>query len=215
MGCFICIHKIAANLLFFDFGTFKRKRNNLFVALLNLHFVKIEGFGVYSCRCSRFKAPELHAEVFKAFAQLICRKHSVRPALTRITADKNFSAQICSRSDNYRLYLIFASGMRNNSAHFSVANLYINYFRLLDLQIFRFFKTFFHFEMITSAVNLRTQRMYRRAFAAVKHFRLNKRRIGSLSHFAAESVNLADKMPLCRSAYTRIARKISDCVKTY
>ena len=52
--------------------------------------------------------------------------------------------------------------------------------------------------------------MHRRAFAAVEHAVLNARRIGCMPHFAAEGINLAYEMTLCRAADGGITGQIAD-----
>ena len=84
---------------------------------------------------------------------------------------------------------------------YAVIRVYIGNFALLDIKIFLQLDRVLHIPAVGAAIDLRTQRMHRRALAEVQHTALQRIFIRSLTHFAAERINLPYKVTLCRAAY--------------
>ena len=69
-----------------------------------------------------------------------------------------------------------------------------------------------HVFAVAAAVNLRAQRMHGWTLAAVQNPALQRIRVGSLSHFAAECVNLPHKVTFGSTADGRVAGHVADPV---
>ena len=86
---------------------------------------------------------------------------------------------------------------------------------LLDAQMLLPLQGLLHDLLIAPSVGLRAQRVYGRALAAVEHSVLDAGAVCGLRHFAAQRVQLPDKMSLARPADGRVAGHIAHAVQIH
>jgi len=72
-----------------------------------------------------------------------------------------------------------------------------------------------HHARVLVAVDLRAQRVHRRAFTKVQHAALQRAFVRRFAHFAAERVHFAHKVALCCAADARVARAVAHSVHVY
>ena len=84
---------------------------------------------------------------------------------------------------------------------------------LHEKQVFLLLQNVLHIRSVFNSVGLRTQRMHRRALAAVEHTVLNAGRIRRPGHLSAQCIDLSNEVSLGRAADGRIARHIAYSVQ--
>ena len=125
------------------------------------------------------------------------------------------AVQICAGGNYGGGNGVLWSQRSDNTGHSAVFGLDLCDLCLLDLQQGCFFADLFHVVVVANAVCLYPQAVDSRPFAAVQHTALEKAGISSLSHFAAQSVNLPHQMPFCRAADRRVAGHVGDLIQRY
>lgn len=79
-------------------------------------------------------------------------------------------------------------------------------------KILRFFKSAFHRELVCLLVRLRSRRVNRRPFCLIQHAELDCRLVNDETHLSAEGVNLANHLPLGKTADCRIAGHLGNVI---
>ena len=121
-------------------------------------------------------------------------------------ADDNVGIEIYSRRNDDSRRVIYASESSFDADNDPSARQYLARFALKDRYVLFVFDNVFHRMMVRYLIRLSSQRVNGRSFPEIEHTKLQGSSVGVESHFSAESVDLANKMPFCRSAYRRIAR---------
>ena len=105
--------------------------------------------------------------------------------------------------------------MRRDGADAPVLDADIDDLCLLDAEILLQFKRVLHHFLIPPPVGLRAKRVHRRPLAAVEHTVLYAGFVRRARHLAAQSVQLADKMPLAGAADGGVAGHVADAVHVH
>ena len=105
--------------------------------------------------------------------------------------------------------------MRRDGADAPVLDADIDDLCLLDAEILLQFKRVLHHFLIPPPVGLRAQRVHRRPLAAVEHTVLYAGFVRRARHLAAQSVQLADEMPLAGAADGGVAGHVADAVHVH
>ena len=163
----VCVGHIAERTVFTGCLCLEGKGHDRVVAALRLHFGKIKAVRVYARRRAGFKAAQLDAERLQALGKAVRRECPVRTALTLVIADHNLALQVRARADDDRACAVERPQMRPYCADCAVLCEHLGDFSLLEVEIFLRLEPLFHLAVIAFTVNLRAQRMNRRAFAAV------------------------------------------------
>ena len=166
-----------------------------------------------SRRCTSLKTAKLDAYFLKACGKKSCRQCRIRTALIGNIANVYNAFQICTSRNNDLFHIISCTQRGNYSLYHAVLSNYLSNLSLLHIKIFLLLADLFHLLMILYPVSLNSQTVNSRTLSPVEHTALNKAFIGSLTHLTSKSVDLTDKMTLCRSAYRGIAGQICNSVK--
>ena len=88
----------------------------------------------------------------------------------------------------------------------------LRYFRLLDVKIGLTLEHFAHLEPVLLLIALRAWRPDCRSARGVQQPKLDTYCVSNLTHYAAQGIDLANKVPLGNTANCRIARHLGDQV---
>ena len=193
---------------------FIRKRRHIRLSGLDLHDGSIHGPGVDTHRRSGLKALHRDARFPHAPGKAHRTGKSVRTALDDHFSTDRSGFHIGSGADDDRFHVIAGAGSRADAVDplFAVPEK-LDHFTLHKRDILFFFDTGLHLAAVGGTVHLRTRREYRRTFGPVQHAGLDRRKIGHLSHNAAQRIDLTHQLTFCRTADAGVTGKICQLVQ--
>ena len=191
----------------------KRKRHHPLVAMLRLHFGKIQTAPIHSGRSAGFEPPQRYAMRFQRCRQMIRRLQPVRSRVgDRFTAQTS-CPQIGAAADDHCLAFVECPGEGPHtidllrSAFFAPVPVGddLAHFRLTDHQMLLMLQMLAHLPGVFRLVRLGTQTVYRRSLGDIEHLGLDKGLVDHLAHLTAQRIQLAHQMPLGGPAHVGVA----------
>ena len=213
MGLFVRIGQPADGLIFRRRPGREGERLGIVVAGLQLHAAEIDAARVDARGRAGLEAAQAQAERGKALGQLRRGPHPVRSGGDRAVADDDAAVKIRPGGHDAGLDAVLRAELRDHAAERAVLGQQLRDGCLLQLKARLALEQLLHMLLIAAAVGLRAQGVHGRALAPVEHPILDAAGVGGLAHFAAKGVQLADKMPLARSADGGVAGHVAHGVE--
>ena len=117
-------------------------------------------------------------------------------------------------TDDGSLYLVHHPQLGDHTSELSILHLNIHNLPLLQGKVGLVLNHPLHIMMVSPAVGLHSQTVYRRPLPQIQHPALQKGGVGSFSHLAAQGVDFSHQVPLGSAADGRVAGHIGQAVQT-
>ena len=171
MGLLVGIGKPAGNLVDLHILRVRGKgeRHHPFIALLLLHFGKINTSSVDSGRRSRLEPEHFHTVFLQGIRQVGGRLQAVGSGFIAHIAINAAGLQVRSRTENHRLTAVFGAGKGTHTPGLTILHNQLRNLCLTDGEMIRVFQNLPHGIAVISLIRLCPQGMYRRSFGPVQH----------------------------------------------
>ena len=179
--------------------------HNGVVAVLGLHFGKIDGAAVDAGGGAGLEAANGEAQIHQILGQRVGRQQALGAAVPAAFADDNARLQIYAGADDGRLAGDAGARGGLHARHMAALHIDLLNLRLAQIQLFAVVHRAAHTLLVLLLVGLGAQTVHRRAFAGVEHTALNEHIVNRPAHLAAQRVQLAHQMALRRAADGRVA----------
>ncbi|MNV49650.1 hypothetical protein D3C71_1416110 [compost metagenome] len=177
----------------------------MLVARLNFRLGEIDSVLMHTRRRSGLEPDKFKAKLAQMLGQLDGRLLVIRSALICRFTHNNLSAQISAGCQNDGCSTINGSGLRDDSAAYTILNDEPFHHTLAKRQVRGILHCFLHRVLIQEFIGLSAKRMNCWPFAGVQHAKLDEGLIDITAHLPAKRIDFTNDMTFSRSPNGRVA----------
>ena len=209
VSLFVGIGQVAHGAVFHLSLRAEGERFGTVVTRLQFHLGKVNAAAVDTGRCTGLEAAQGQTQLSQGIGKTQRRVHSVRSGGKDGLTGDHSTVQIGACGNDHGLCRINTAQTGDNTGNAAVFRQDIRDLRLLQLQTLLQLQRMLHMLLIFAAVGLRPQRVDGRSFTPVEHPVLDAAAVCRQTHFAAQHIQLPDKVTLAGAADGGIAGHIA------
>ena len=175
------------------------------VAVLRLHFGKIDGASVDARGGAGLEAADGEAQIHQVLRQRVCRQQALGAAVPAALANDDAGLQVHARAHDGGAAADLRACGGLHTRHAAVLHENLLDLRLAQVELFAIIHRTAHALLVFLLVGLGAQRVHRRTLAGVEHAALDEHVVDGAAHLAAQRVQLPHQMALRRAADGGIA----------
>ena len=209
MGLFIGIGQVAHGAVFHLSLRAEGEGLGAVITGLQLHSGKVDAAAVDPGRCAGLEAAQGQTQLPQGIGKTQRRVHSVRSGGKHGLTGDHGAVQIGAGGDDHGLCRINTAQTGDDTGNAAVFRQNIRDLCLLQLQTLLQLQRMLHVLLVFAAISLRPQRVDGRSFAPVEHPVLDAAAVCRQTHFAAQCIQLPDKVTLAGAANGGVAGHIA------